>query len=73
MTVDSDDKQANKRVARANAVRMANKSGKCPCCGDATPYRRIAALWKAAFAMRDAEIGDIAWEAEQAIIKKEGI
>lgn len=68
VTRDNDYETANKRVARANTIRKANRDGKCPCCGDATPYRRIAALWKAAFTMRDAEIGDMAWEAEQAVI-----
>lgn len=67
MTMDNDHEKANRRVARANTIRKANMDGTCPCCGDATPYRRIAALWKAAFTMQDAEIGDMAWEAEQAL------
>ena len=71
MTMDNDQGKANRRVARANVVRKASKDGKCPCCGDAMPYRRLAALWKAAYVMQDAEIGDIAWETEQAIVGKE--
>ena len=69
MTVDTDTAKVSQRVNRANAVRKAN--GACPHCGTREQWRRIASLWKAAFVMQDAEIGDIAWETEQAIAGKE--
>lgn len=67
MTIDSDMDKADARVARKNAVRLADKSARCHCCGETEPYRRLAALWKAAFVMQDSAISDIAWEFEKSM------
>ena len=63
MTLDYSS-DAGRRISRKNAVRKADKAATCPHCGSAEQWRRIAALWKAAYAMRDDVIADIAYTDE---------
>ena len=63
MTIDQSP-ASGRRVASANAVRRADKAAKCPHCGTREQWRRIAALWRAAYALRDDQIADIAYAEE---------
>lgn len=60
-----DDAEADRRIARKNAVREAEKAAKCPDCGGTDKWKRVAAIWKAAYALRDDRLADIAWDYEQ--------
>ena len=60
-----DDEDAERRIARKNAMREAEKASKCPHCGKTDQWRLVAAIWKAAYALRDDQLADIAWDYEQ--------
>ena len=64
MTIPYDE-DAERRIARKNAMREAEKAAKCPHCGEPDKWKRVAAIWKAAYALRDDQLADIAWDYEQ--------
>ena len=60
-----DDEESERRIARKNALREAEKAAKCPHCGKTDAWKRVAAIWKAAYALRDYQLADVAWDYEQ--------
>ena len=64
MTIDTLP-DADIRVAGKNAIRKADKP--CPCCGNRSALLRLAALWRAAYVMRDPALEDAAHDLEREI------
>ena len=62
-----DDVGSDRRIARKNAVRKADKAAACPCCGNRSALLRLTALWKAAYVMRDPALEDMAHDLEREI------
>lgn len=60
-----DDEESERRIARKTAMREAEKVAKCPHCGKTDAWKRVAAIWKAAYSLRDDLLGDIALDYEQ--------
>lgn len=63
MTIDTSP-DADIRIASKNAIR---KEAVCPCCGNRSALLRLAALWRAAYVMRDPALEDAAHDLERKI------